>query len=1003
MLSAAGNDYGKSGKDSQTPTAYESSFGAVMSKKNGVRRVKFADTDNNSADSVAADYSVSNVNGIFPRCVANGEWDDYTVILQEIGTARERLPRFYAAYCTEDSAAKVTEVIAAIDEALANEADTETLSELVGELESAESSLVFRSDERVPQIFIATDKGNGESYGTTLTKSIGYVSAQVTCVDAGGEVIVSDNSWSSQVKVRGNATASGAKKPYNVKFSSKVDLFGMGKAKKWCLLADYYDPSLMRNRVALELGKKLGLDATTDFKRVEVWVDGEYRGLYLLTEKIEADDNRVDINTKNGDFLVELDWVSRTEKGNIYLTTSSGRYYRLREPEDEKKIDVVKAKLDEFEETLKSGTWEQVIEYTDIDSFVSYYILNEFAKSIDFHQLSVYFYCKDGKIYGGPSWDYDNSMGNYPGRTYQGIVIDSPEGLYAKLCHYYAYLFNYPEFKLAVSQRLQEVYNSGLFEQMYSDGGQIDSDAEFYAEAISRNYKVWKFTVASNRTKASTYDGELRLLKTWLASRDVWLQDNTRYGIYDGCYYVFGEKNAAGFFNYDGSYYYAGENGLISTGNFTINNNSYTADQSGRILPQSLNLTITAPSTLSTDYGQTLTQTLTHSLSAHYGQELDDIPITDGYSLTWSVSQVAGVTLNDSTLTIAPNTKPGTYALTVSAQAASGDLTASAQTDITLTVSNNSGSFVPNDDAVPQFAYQSLMLEGQTGVNFYMYLPELEGVNYSDGSTCWMDFLINGETLGNSQVLDEEFAFTENGNTYYGFRCYVNVLQMADTITATFHYGNSSITRDYSVREYLDSDFSSSSAATQELIAAIKDYGHYSQLLLAKEHGLTPGQDYAELPAANSFTNEEMVQIASDVEDYAFTSGNTSGSGVEGFEYSLSLESSTAVNLYVNLEEGYTGSLGAYLDGGSLNIADKVSSNRYRVTIDDIPAHELGRTFTITIKAASTFDVKLSAMSYASTVMRDFADDKEMCEASAALFRYYDATMNYREEQDYND
>ena len=88
----------------------------------------------------------------------------------------------------------------------------------------------------------------------------------------------------------------------------------MGKAKKWTLLANYYDPTLIRSKFCLDLAEKLGLEATPGHHRVEVWIDGSYSGMYLLIEKIEADDNKVNIKTKNGDFLIEMDTSLRKEK-----------------------------------------------------------------------------------------------------------------------------------------------------------------------------------------------------------------------------------------------------------------------------------------------------------------------------------------------------------------------------------------------------------------------------------------------------------------------------------------------------------------------------------------------------------------------------------------------------------------------------------------------------------------------------------------------------------------
>ncbi|MBQ6981036.1 MAG: hypothetical protein IJQ15_01255, partial [Synergistaceae bacterium] len=90
MLSTAGNDYGKDGYDNQAPIAYETAFSALQSKKKGVRRIRFQDTDNNSDDVRAADFSAKDVSAIFPRSLASGEWgDELTSMIAEIETVRK--------------------------------------------------------------------------------------------------------------------------------------------------------------------------------------------------------------------------------------------------------------------------------------------------------------------------------------------------------------------------------------------------------------------------------------------------------------------------------------------------------------------------------------------------------------------------------------------------------------------------------------------------------------------------------------------------------------------------------------------------------------------------------------------------------------------------------------------------------------------------------------------------------------------------------------------------
>ena len=386
------------------------------------------------------------------------------------------------------------------------------------------------SGDAIPQIHLLTNDGSGHSYGTSLTKDMRYVPCQITVLDEQGGIVARDLSWKGKVRIRGNTTSAGPKKPYNIKFSQKMDLFGMGKAKKWVLLADLYDPTLMRNELALEFGRYLGLDSAPDFRRVEVWVDGDYRGLYLLTEKIEANKNRVDIDTAedSGDFLVEKVFDGVQEGDNLYFYTASGRYYRLREPENpsEKKLNRVIEEMNTLEAILASGDWNLVCETIDLDSFAAYYIQNEFFKTIDFGDTSVYFHRKGDQYYGGPGWDFDLSAGNCNAKLY-GEFFQTPEGALAADSNYYVCLMQYPEFQREVAQKY--LASKEYIHDIYKEGGYLDEQVEAFSGAIQRNNEVWfqgeNSYIEWQKVPEATYEGNIEYLRSWMERRDLWLTD----------------------------------------------------------------------------------------------------------------------------------------------------------------------------------------------------------------------------------------------------------------------------------------------------------------------------------------------------------------------------------------------------------------------------------------------------------------------------------------------
>ena len=300
--------------------------------------------------------------------------------------------------------------------------------------------------------------------------------------------------------------------------------------------------------------------------------------------------------------------------------------------------------------------------------------------------------------------------------------------------------------------------------------------------------------------------------------------------------------------------------------------------------------------------------------------------------------------------------------------------------------------------AQPEFKYHSLMLDGQIGVNFYVYLPEIEGVDYSDGNTCYMEFDINGDKSNNPQTIDYDFCFSDgDGKTYYGFRAYIKSVQMADDITAIFHYGdNETVTHNYKAKEYLDAalardDFSE---AEKNLMIAIKDYGHYVQPMLSKNNNWVIGVDYAEMDCETIYDDNDVDGTREAAKPYSIIR-DPGNSGIERVSFNLALGSETTINLNLIVSSNYNGNVSAVFDGGTENIAVKQSNGTYKIQIANIPAHELGDNNVIKVTAGESFDVVVSALSYVDAILNIDSTDEER-KAATALFKYYEAAMAYK-------
>ncbi len=224
-----------------------------------------------------------------------------------------------------------------------------------------------------------------------------------------------------EIKGRGNSTWwEGSKKPYQIKFESKENLFGLGKAKSWVLLANYFDEAYLRNDVAFHIARLIGADYANDGRFLELYIDNEYVGLYYLTQKINISSASVKIKDENA-VLMELDNVYYEEDGEYYLTKNKGDAFVLKDSvSDDESVRQMAAKnfvsdFSALEEAIDRKDWGKIQELIDVESFAEYYILQDFSLNWDSFTTSTYFY-KNGphdKIHAGPAWDFDNAFGRW--------------------------------------------------------------------------------------------------------------------------------------------------------------------------------------------------------------------------------------------------------------------------------------------------------------------------------------------------------------------------------------------------------------------------------------------------------------------------------------------------------------------------------------------------------------------------------------------------------------
>lgn len=396
---------------------------------------------------------------------------------------------------------------------------------LLGLFTALPSSASAEVTYSVPRITITTEKGNG----TTLQKINGYVNASIEITDTDGETL----SDSVQLKVRGHSTALifVAKKAFTFKFNKKKDVLGMGAGKKWALLANTFDPTLMRNYIAFDLAHRMGLAYTSEQRFVELWLDGSYRGCYTLMEPVQEGKNRVDIDVEsNGgmnDFLIERE-ATRAESDVTYFKTDGIRF-AVSEPEEPNadQLAYIQSAMDDIMATVKAGDRDAISAKIDIPSFTRFYLLNELYKTVDFNFSSVFFYYKGGVLYAGPAWDYDLAAGNSNAAySANAAACASFEGLSAANCHLYKYLCSCDWFNDEIRKAFRTYYDD--FANIAAEGGMIDQLLNEYRPLFDRNYtdagwKANKWWVNVQMKPLSTYDENVAYLRDWLSARIEWL------------------------------------------------------------------------------------------------------------------------------------------------------------------------------------------------------------------------------------------------------------------------------------------------------------------------------------------------------------------------------------------------------------------------------------------------------------------------------------------------
>ncbi len=329
------------------------------------------------------------------------------------------------------------------------------------------------------------------------------------------------NKVACEIRERGNTSAQIDKRSYKIKLDKAFDLFGNGTYREWTLISNHFDLSLIRNYLAFKVASGFDkLDSSSSVQFVDLYINGDYRGVYLVCDQIEAGAGRVDVDkdlssTDTG-YLIELD--DRLDGTGFYV---NGQFYGIKDPDTEaynftpEHTEFIKNYIEQCITAMHGNDWAQIEALIDTESFAQAYLVFELFHCEDVG-FSSFFMHKDagGKLMCGPVWDFDRSVGNV-GKNYSSR---NPENLYAKQKNSWFYsLLQHEEFKSLVAKTLDE--NKDMIRNTLN---QSYADVESCKNAFDRNFKRWNllgqyfYPSPSEIYNLRTWQEQVNYNKTWL-------------------------------------------------------------------------------------------------------------------------------------------------------------------------------------------------------------------------------------------------------------------------------------------------------------------------------------------------------------------------------------------------------------------------------------------------------------------------------------------------------
>lgn len=359
------------------------------------------------------------------------------------------------------------------------------------------------------------------------------------------------------IEIRGSSSRMFPKKSFSFETqtdsgtNNNVTLLGMPKENDWVLHAPFSDKSLMRNVISYEIYERMGhWSPRTRF--VDLYLNDDYQGIYVLMEKIKRDKNRVDMakiteddvseEDISGGYILQFDRIEDLVEGKEFfysptrpIYNGATMHFEFMDPKwDElsyEQTDYIRDWINDLDALMSVSNYNDPTSgyraYLDVESFVDYLVFHEFNKDVDAYRLSAYFYKENdrdgGLLKAGPPWDYNLTFANM---DYGGDIRETYNWLYTKNIspYWWRRLMDDPWFENEVYCRWDSL-KTGLYSEE-SVFQIMDSSLMVIDSSIAKNFERWPILgeyVWPNYFIAESHEEEIDFMKEWISGRLEWM------------------------------------------------------------------------------------------------------------------------------------------------------------------------------------------------------------------------------------------------------------------------------------------------------------------------------------------------------------------------------------------------------------------------------------------------------------------------------------------------